>query len=412
MILKIFDNISSKIKLMRFAKLFGINEHFFLDLVIYNASKLFRGNINDKLIVLGGNYGKYFGGNTKYLYEYLKKNTDYKLIWMSKSYKLNKELEKQGINTIYAYSLKAIKTLRKARAVFVTHGYVDLLPIRYSPRTLFIQTWHGGDIKIIGRSEYHKKFIYSKWSKLFRLKLRNHQLYDFVVSLSKEEKHLKILAEAFRYPLGRIIPTGYPRNDILFSKAENLRENLMKKYNISDSINKIILYAPTFRPDRDAKFPLSYEELFELNRYLIESNSLFLMKGHIKERTISFKDLGNIKTIGLEADTQELLIITDILITDYSSIYFDFLLLNRPILLFTYDYDKYITEWGIYYDHLEEIAPGPLLYTGQELIEAIKNISKIDKEYEAKRIELRDFFNAYVDGNSSERLLRFLKLIE
>ena len=411
MIKKLLEKIVSKIKIYKIARLLRVHPHFFFDLVIFHFSKFFRGNVDDNLIIFGGNHGKYFGGNTKYLYLYLKETTDYKLFWMSKSLNLNKKLEKQGIKTIYAYSLKAIKMLRKARAVFVTHGTTDILPIKFSPRTVHVQTWHGGDIKLIGSNPYAAKFIYTKKAQLLRLKLRDHEYVDYLVSQSGAKRPLEILSEAFRYPLERIIPMGYPRNDIFFSKNKDLKVKLRESYSIPNNINTIILYAPTFRRDFEAKFPLSNEHLIELNQYLFETNSIFLMKAHMSEKTISFKDLDNIKTIGIEADTQELLYITDVLISDYSSIYCDFLLLNRPILLFTHDYDKYDKEWGFYYDHLEEIAPGPLLFTGEELINAIRNIYNIDKEYESKRLELKHYFNAYIDGNSSERLLKFLKLI-
>ena len=135
------------------------------------------------------------------------------------------------------------------------------------------------------------------------------------------------------------------------------------------------------------------------------------MKAHLKILNIKFKEYENIQSVDIESDTQEILYISDILISDYSSITLDYLLLNRPVLLFPYDYENYIRERGINYDHLEDIAPGPLFYTGKQLIEALGNISKIDKEYKSKREELRDYFNAYSDGNSSKRLLKFLKLI-
>ncbi|MFX0071439.1 MAG: CDP-glycerol glycerophosphotransferase family protein, partial [Candidatus Hermodarchaeota archaeon] len=124
-----------KLKPMRLAKFLRINTQFFFDVVCYHFSRLFKANVDDKLIVLGGANGKSFMGNTKYLYKYLKKNTNYKLVWIYKSHELGKELEKQGIKTIYKYSLEALKTLRRARAIFVTHGYSDILPIKLAPRT-------------------------------------------------------------------------------------------------------------------------------------------------------------------------------------------------------------------------------------------------------------------------------------
>ena len=100
------------------------------------------------------------------------------------------------------------------------------------------------------------------------------------------------------------------------------------------------------------------------------------------------------------------------MITDYSSVYVDYLLLNRPILFFTYDYEYYEKEnRGLQYD-LKKMAPGPLIYSGKELIESIKNISIIEKEYEHKRNLLNKEFNKYQDGKSTERLLKFLKIIK
>lgn len=387
--------------------------NLFFHLALYHFSKLFRGKVDNNLIVLGGNYGKIFAGNTKYLYLYLKKNTNYKLVWITKSDKLLKELKEIGMNVLPRYSLETIRTLRRARAVFVTHGYVDTLAIKYSPKTVFVQTWHGGDIKIVGINTipYFKNIIYSNLTRFLGLKLRFHQLFDYMVSPSKAEKPIKILVDSFKFPKKRILPVGYPRNDIFFSKDKTLKEKLRQKYNISDNYERIVLYAPTYRRNFVAKFPLSDEEIFRLNQLMKETKTLFLMKAHLKILNINFKEYENIQIVNRESDTQEILYIADILISDYSSITLDYLLLNRPVLLFPYDYDNYIKERGINYDHLKDIAPGPLLYTGKQLIEALRNISKIAKEYKSKREELRDYFNAYNDGNSSRRLLKFLKLI-
>jgi CDP-glycerol glycerophosphotransferase len=89
----------------------------------------------------------------------------------------------------------------------------------------------------------------------------------------------------------------------------------------------------------------------------------------------------------------------------------DYVLLDRPILLYAYDYDDYTNHRGIYYDSLEDIAPGPIFYSAKDLINAIENIEEISKKYESKAEKIKDFFNKYKDGNSSERLLTFLRLI-
>jgi CDP-glycerol glycerophosphotransferase (TagB/SpsB family) len=409
--LKSFSKILYKIKIIKLAKILRVNPHFFFDLIIFHFSKLFRANVDDNLIVLGAVNGKAFIGNPKYLYYFLKENTDYKLLWFSKSKELIKELKKKGINCIYTYSLDGIRILRKARAVFVSHGWGDILPIKFPPRTVVVQTWHGGFIKIKGKHPYVTKYINSKWATLTRLKIRYYQFFDYVISASSEKILINITSNVFKFPVERIIITGYPRNDILFLKDPKLIKKLKKNYNIPDNIKRIILYAPTFREIIPTKEPFENGDLTKLNKLCKETDTIFLIKAHIKEKLINFKNLENIKLASKHADIQELLLISDILVSDYSSVLCDYLLLNRPILLYTYDYDQYISHRGIYYKYLEEIAPGPLLYTASELIDAIRNIKEIYKKYELKSLNIRDFFNKYKDGESSERLLRFLKLI-
>ncbi len=409
--LRILDNLLKRIKIIKLAKVLRLNPHFFFDLVIFHFSKLFKANVNDNLIVLGAANGKAFIGNPKYLYLFLKKNTNYKLLWFSKSKDQIKELKQEGINCVYAYSLDAIRTLRKARAVFVSHGWGDILPIKFPPRTVVIQTWHGGFIKIKGKNPYVTSYINSKWTTLTRLKIRYYQFFDYVISNSSEKFQLNIASNVFKFPVERIITTGYPRNDILFSNDSNLIKEIKRNYNIPNKIKRIILYAPTYREVISTKKPFEKEDLIELNNLCKDTETIFLIKAHINEELITFTDFEYIQLASKNTDIQELLLISDILITDYSSVTCDFLLLKRPILLYTYDYDEYISYRGIYYKNLEEIAPGPLLYTANELIDAIKNISDIFEKYKAKAINIRDFFNKFNDGNSSERLLRFLKLI-
>jgi CDP-glycerol glycerophosphotransferase len=412
MVYKLLELITSKIKIIKLAKILRINPKFFFDTTIFHISKLFKAKVDNKLIIFGSNSGKAFIGNPKYLFEYLKKNSNYKLYFCAKSESLRKKLEKEGINTINIHSLEAIKLLRKARAVFVSHGYEDILPIKFSPKSLVIYTGHGGGIKIKGKSPYHQKYLNSKWAKVLRVKLRDDDIYSYIVSPSGSEKPLKITSSMFKYPLDKIISTGYPRNDILFAADPSLKIKFKNFYKIPKEIQRIILYAPTYREIFSTKGPFTKEDLIKLNEFCKENNTVLLIKGHFKEEIIEFKNLENIKEVRKDSDTQELLFITDILITDYSTIFHDFLLLNRPILLYTYDYDEYVSKRGIYYDSLEEIAPGPFVYNINDLIEALKNIAEIKTEYENKRIKLRNYFNKFNDGNSSERLLRYLRLID
>ena len=124
------------------------------------------------------------------------------------------------------------------------NGLDKCLTIKYSPKTVFVQTWHGGDIKVVGINTipYFKNIIYSNLTRFLGLKLRFHQLFDYMVSPSKAEKPIKILVDSFKFPKKRILPLGYPRNDIFFSKDKTLKEKLRQKYNISNNYERIVLY--------------------------------------------------------------------------------------------------------------------------------------------------------------------------
>jgi CDP-glycerol glycerophosphotransferase len=144
-----------------------------------------------------------------------------------------------------------------------------------------------------------------------------------------------------------------------------------------------------------------------LNDVLKELNSILILKPHMVMEKILFEDYENIRILNKTVDFQELLLISDALISDYSGAWIDYLLTLKPIVLFPYDINKYSKQKGLNYD-LEEIAPGPIVCKVDGLVEAIRNIDIIDKDYKQKREKIRDRFNKYKDGKSTERLLNFL----
>ena len=407
MILSVFKKISKLLD--RIFNYLKIDKDTLLFLGIISVSKFIPGKIEEKLILLGGSGGDAFIGNTKYLYKFLERNSDYRVYYVVKSKKLKKELEKQNIDTLYAYSLETVKKLRKAHYIFVTHGLGDIIPIKFSPQTIFVQTWHGVQNKKL--TTKYKKQKTPKWVKFLGLNTENKNIYDYFLTPTGTEKDKNIISQHFEFPKERIIPLGYPRNDIFFNKGQNLYEKLRKKYNIPPRAEKIILYAPTFRDEKlIADFPLNNQELKTLNKYLKKIDGLFIIKAHPNEKMIEFKDFSHFRKIDQNADIQELLYITDILITDYSSVYCDFLLLDRPILFFTYDFEEFMKKGrGFYYD-FKEIAPGPFLDNGQELIEAIQNIDILEEKFRRKRKKTLKIFHKYQDGNSTERILKYFKI--
>ena len=372
------------------------------------VSKVFRSKVDENLIIMGAYSGNSYMDNTKYLFEFLNKRSNYNVVWFTKSRGLLVELRSKGYKVIYALSLDAIKLLRKARFIFLTHGVYDVLPIDFSPNTEIIMTWHGTVIKDI-TEDFDATYSYKKWVRILKLKSYPNQYINYVLTPAKEKYEHEILTSAFRVTSDKILDLGYPRNDILFNDNLEFKQKLREKYGIPDNIKRVILYVPTFRDAGSLRFPFKNKDLEDLNKILEEMDSVFLFKGHAYEKKINFGELKCISLVRKPSDIQELLIISDLVISDYSSVIFDYLLTMKPIILFPYDLDIYTKGRGLHYD-LRDIAPGPIVFEVEKLIESIRNVEKLDSKYRDIREKVRDRFNKYNDGKSIERLLTFLNI--
>jgi len=400
--------ILNKFDFVKQTQLYEFIRTIIFPFVLKKISKFFPSKVDDRLIVLGGYGGGAYLGNTKYLFEYLNKHSDYKLVWITKSHEVLNEVRKKGYQAVYSYDLEAIRLLRQAKFIFITHGYEDVLPIEFSSDTIIIFTWHGTPIKIVNRN-IDNSYIYSKWAEIFHIKLKYDEYVDFMLTPTRDKREHEILSESFKLSPEKIIAVGYPKLDYLFDKDKDFIFKLKKSYIISESYDQIIFYCPTYRESFMLEFPFKPEQLKKLNNFLEQTNSLFLIKAHMLVKNINFKGYKNIKVISKEANIEDLYLITDLLITDYSSTMLDFSLLNRPIILYPYDLQEYLNKVGLLYK-LEDIAPGPIFINTDDLINGIKNISTIEKDFEEKRNLIRDKFNKFRDGKSTERILNFLNI--
>jgi CDP-glycerol glycerophosphotransferase (TagB/SpsB family) len=178
---------------------------------------------------MGAYGGNTYLGNTRTLFEFLSKHSNYRVVWMAKSKTLVKELKKKGYNAIYALNVNAIRLLRKAKFIFITQGIYDLLPIEISPGTTVIQTWHGTPIKKIVLDETNN-YAYTKWGNILKLKLKYDQYIDFILTPTTGDLEHKNLSSAFKVPLNKILNLGYPRHDILFNKDGEFVKSLKISY--------------------------------------------------------------------------------------------------------------------------------------------------------------------------------------
>jgi CDP-glycerol glycerophosphotransferase (TagB/SpsB family) len=232
--------------------------------------------------------------------------------------------------------------------------------------------------------------------------------------------------EAFNCNHNQVLICGQPRNDDLFVDND---KNVKETYNLTD-YKKIILWLPTVRFStriklnnqlEKNKYELSFpiindnRKMYDLNNKLMLHNMVLLIKPHpMQDLTDSDKrQYSNIKVLQQkDLDSErislyKLLKVSDALITDYSSVYFDYLLLNRPIGFTINDIKDYEKSRGFIVDNPLQIMPGEKILNYDDYIRFIEQIINEDDKYVKERLKINDLCNTYKDGNNSKRILDF-----
>lgn len=269
-------------------------------------------------------------------------------------------------------------------------------PVCYGPfgfliklsRLNVVQVWHGTGFKNILLESGSKSSLVD----FFRDK--EYSSYALVIAGSESDKKRKI--KAFNNKNVKI--TGNPKTDMLFA------DPVLNRKNYAEDEQILILYAPTFRK-YDVITP---SFLTGLNEYLIKKNHILILKRHPSDISVELSGQYSnlIDVTGCRISSDYFLPISDILITDYSSLSVDYCLLNRPIISYIPDYERYMRErHGMYYD-IMELLPGPFCYDLEQLKRAIGNIDcyRNSSGYIDKYREFRRMFHEYTDGKSCERI--------
>lgn len=359
------------------------------------------------LILFYSGNGSIFNGNPKYLYLYLIHNPteDFKPVWLTNNKEVFLMLNNKKMPVEIKKSFTGIWSILRAKYLVID----NLIESFCFTGTIFgrfkiIQTWHGTPFKKIGVDTANKYTLRRK--PFYFLLKKEFKSYKMIISSSKEvSKKL-----SFAFGNKKVFVTGYPRNDIFFNK-KLIFEDYITKFNLS-KYKKIILYAPTFRDNYLNVTPFSNNFLIKLNKYLKINNFLFLIKKHPLENSLNIPlKLSNILDVSNNSeDIQGILVYTDLLITDYSSVSFDFVITNKPIIFYSYDYNEYLEKCReAYYDYYKTM-PGPFANNEEDLFKLIKTIDYwfSKKDYKLKYKSFKDKFNKYNDGNSSKRLINLL----
>ena len=378
--------------------------------------------VDDKTIIFSCFGGKNYSDSPKALYEYMINNEkfkDYTFVWGFKNVKKYQKLLGQNENTIIVKN--GGKQFRKyvAKAKYWIFNYKVGDYLKPKKKQIFLQCWHGTPLKRLGCDLIHWDNVLNTIDGMKKRYKIEAKKYDYFISPSKYASEKFISAWNLK-EIGKediMIEQGYPRNDFLFNYTEEDVENMKKKlfgyyyleYEKHIKKKKIILYAPTYRADQhETGLGYTYKEEvdFDKLREKLGEDYIILFRPHyfIANQFDFAKYEGFVYDVLKVDDINELYIISDILITDYSSVFFDYANLKRPMIFYMYDLEHYRDKSNGFYFDVEEELPGKIVKTDDELIEEIERVTK-EFKFDEKYKKFNEKFNYLDDGNASKRVI-------
>lgn len=356
------------------------------------------------LVVFESFHGKRYSDNPRAIYEYMKENCpEYDLLWSvdKNSIPMFKEM---GVPYVRRFTFKWLRTFPRAR-YWVNN--VRLPKWMKKPKgTTYLQTWHGTPLKKLGTDIEEVYMPGTKTSKYKKNIITESKNWSYLVGPNAYST--EILARAFQYK-GPVIESGYPRNDVLHNPDPTKIAAIRKKLNIDPS-KKIVLYAPTWRDDQFfEKGKYRFEFQFDIEKLKAQhgDNIVVLARMHyLVSESFDFKQYGDfILDVSNYYDIADLYLISDVLITDYSSVFFDYAVLNRPIIFYMYDLEDYRDRLRGFYFDIESEAPGKILKKEDELFAEIDRSLKEGHANTAQFNRFKDRFCEWEDGHSCERVV-------
>jgi len=358
-----------------------------------------------KIVILGGWTGQRFADNSRYLFLYLNKYKSElnlrKVVWITRKKNIRDELRDGGYISCLANSLSGGYYHLRAKYHFIDWGIKDINPF-FSVRTKRVNLWHGIPLKKIG-------YLMEGTADNSR---QENKFYDFLKTISScgfwNDSHLlvpsphnlELFRRAFNKSYRQLIVANYPRVDYLrqeedyfLLKAEVQLRSMLESLRHG---NRLLAYLPTFRDNRELTI-LGAEgpgELKKFDRFLADNDLILLVKMHFAEKMFQRanvevinrnNEFNHIIFVPPEADVYSFLKFCDLLITDYSSVYYDFLALNRPIIFFPFDYNYYANQDRGFAQVYENATPGDKVRNLNELKKSIIENLNFPTKYEDER---------------------------
>lgn len=359
--------------------------------------------VDPKVVLFASFGGKAYSDNPRYLFEYIRNNedfADYHLVWAFKA-----PVVVEGADSVRFNSLRYFYWLAKAKYWIFNSKMAPYYHKKTSQ--VYLQTWHGTPLKRLGHDIENNGSTY----------YRSHQSYaQMVRSYENDKSHWDYLVspnafstEAFSTAFGiskeLILELGYPRVDCLVDPSDSTILELKKKYGIPLD-KKVILYAPTWRDNSFSLTGYTFELKvnFHIWKQYLSEDYVVLFKPHYLianhyEVPMDLTDF--VFVIDSNADINDCYLMSDVLVTDYSSVFFDYAVLERPIYFYMYDFDEYENQLRGFYLNVPADLPNDIDKTEEELLKRIKSD---DFDYD-RLVAFNLRFNICNDGKASQRIV-------
>ena len=385
---------------------------YLLEIVRYTYYYLFY-KVDDKTIFFESFGGASASCSHKAIYNYLIENRDYKdykFIWAFKNPKKDHLIKRnKNLTIVKSKSKDYYKYLSKSK-YWIVNSLLDLSVIK-KKNQIYVQCWHGTPLKKLRCDITVTGSVLNTKEEVIKRNNLDVAKIDYFISPSKysTEKFTSAFNLKKLNKENIIIEKGYPRNDKLINYTQNDINDIKEKLNIKTN-KKIILYAPTFRDD-EHKSGLGYTyklniDFDKLKKELGKDYVILFRAHYFIANSFDFNKYKDfVYNVSDYDDINDLYIISDLLITDYSSVFFDYAILKRPILFYMYDYKNYKTKLRDFYLDLKEL-PGPIIEKQEDLVKDIKQIDKVFNKYKEYYQTFNKKFNPYEDGKSSIRVVK------
>lgn len=362
--------------------------------------------VQKKTVLFIAFHGRGYTDNPRSIYEYMiqqERFQNYRFVWAIKHHR-QKNLNIPGAKIIEYFSLSYFYYLARSK-YWIVNCKLPMYVLK-KKKQIYLQTWHGTPLKKLafdievpeGTTFYRSGMNEDMMHETYRVDVEK---YNYMISPSSFTTG--VFQSAFRINRERLIETGYPRNDFLSNYDQDDVGAIKKQYHIPED-KKVLLYAPTWRDNSYVTkgYTFKLEVHFEKWQKILKDEYVVIFKPHyliVNDFDIDqFK--GFVYFVPPEEDIRNLYIISDALITDYSSVFFDYAILKRPMYFYMYDLDMYRDHLRGFYLDIYKDLPGKIIEEEDELLR------EIQRPYDYQQLEcFNQRFNDHEDGHASQRVV-------